>query len=159
MTGAIIIIVGMALGLTDYFIDEQIPQKLFEIVHVHIHSKLTFLFCLNIFLIIVGCLMDVFSACVVIVPIILPIAKLYGVDPVHLGIIFLTNLELGFITPPVGISLFISSLKFDKSYISVVHSIIPFFIINVIGLLLVTYIPQLSLFLVKIFSGKELIIL
>lgn len=159
MTGAIILIVGMALGLTDFFIDQRIPQQIFEVIHCHIHSKITFLLLLNVFLVVVGCLMDIFSACVVIVPIILPISKLYGIDPVHLGIIFLTNLELGFITPPVGISLFISSLKFNKSYIKVVKSIVPFFIINVIGLLLVTYLPKLSLILLELTSRKGLIVL
>ncbi len=157
MTGAIIVILGMALALTDIFIDQEIPMKIFEEIKQHIGSKLAFLLLLNGFLLIVGCLMDIFSACVVIVPIIVPIAKLYGIDPVHLGIIFLANLELGFITPPVGMSLFISSLKFKESYPVVVRSILPFFIICIIGLLLITYIPDISLFLLQFFSRKGLI--
>ncbi len=157
MTGAIIVIVGMALALTDFFIDQEIPMKIFEAIKAHIGGKITFLLLLNGFLLIVGCLMDIFSACVVIVPIIVPIAKLYGIDPIHLGIIFLANLELGFITPPVGISLFISSLKFKESYPVVVRSILPFFIICIIGLLLITYVPDISLFLLQFVSRKGLI--
>jgi tripartite ATP-independent transporter DctM subunit len=158
MTGAIIIILGMALGLTDFFIDQEVPMKIFDVISKHIDSRVTFLILLNVFLLIVGASMDIFSACVVIVPIIVPIAKLYGIDPVHLGIIFLANLELGFITPPVGMSLFISSLKFRKDYPTVVKSVFPFFIIAVIGLILITYIPDLSLFLLQFLSEqKELI--
>ncbi len=157
MTGAIVIILGMALGLTDFFIDKEVPMKIFEVINRHVESKLTFLLLLNFFLLVVGASMDIFSACVVIVPIIVPIAKQYGIDPVHLGIIFLANLELGFITPPVGMSLFISSLKFDKSYPDIVKSIVPFFIIAVIGLLLITYIPDISLFLLRFIAGGKTI--
>ena len=157
MTGAILIILGMALGLTDFFIDQEVPMKIFDVINQHIDNKFTFLLLLNVFLLFVGASMDIFSACVVIVPIIVPIAKLYGIDPVHLGIIFLANLELGFITPPVGMSLFISSLKFDKSYPIIVKSILPFFIIAVIGLLLITYIPEISLFLLRFTAGSEII--
>jgi tripartite ATP-independent transporter DctM subunit len=157
MTGAILIILGMALGLTDFFIDREIPMKIFEVINKYIESKLAFLLLLNVFLLIVGASMDIFSACVVIVPIIVPVAKLYGIDPVHLGIIFLANLELGFITPPVGMSLFISSLKFQKSYPTIVKSILPFFIIAVIGLLLITYIPDISLFLLRFVTVNKAI--
>ncbi len=157
MTGAILIILGMALGMTDYLIDQEIPMKIFESISVHVTSKYTFLLLLNFFLLVVGASMDIFSACVVIVPIILPIAKLYGIDPVHLGIIFLANLELGFITPPVGMSLFIASLKFKKGYPAIVKAVVPFFIICVIGILLITYIPQLSLYLLRFFSTSQII--
>ncbi len=101
--------------------------------------------------------MDIYSACVVIVPIIVPIAKNYGVDPVHLGIIFLANLELGFITPPVGMSLFVSSLKFNKSYAQVVKSILPFLLIGFISLALITYLPSISLFLLNLMGKQEII--
>jgi C4-dicarboxylate transporter DctM subunit len=157
MTGAILIILGMALGLTDFFIDREVPMKIFDVINQQISNKFTFLLLLNVFLLIVGASMDIFSACVVIVPIIVPIAKLYGVDPIHLGIIFLANLELGFITPPVGMSLFISSLKFERSYPTIVKSILPFFIIALIGLLMITYIPEISLFLLRFVSGGEMI--
>lgn len=159
MTGAIIIILGMALGLTDYFVFESVPDKIFAFINLHIESKLMFLLLLNVFLLIVGASMDIFSACVVIVPIIVPIAKKYGVDPVHLGIIFLANMELGFITPPVGMSLFISSLKFKKSYPVTIKSILPFFVISIIGLLLITYIPEISLYLLQFFARKAPIVI
>jgi len=157
MSGAIVIILGMALALTDVFIDKEVPMKVFDFINAHIESKIAFLLLLNVFLLIVGATMDIISACVVIVPIIVPVAKLYGIDPVHLGIIFLANLELGFITPPVGMSLFISSLKFNKPLPAVVVATLPFFIIALIGLLLITYVPDLSLFLVRLFSKSQII--
>ncbi|MFO7560331.1 MAG: TRAP transporter large permease subunit [Desulfobacterales bacterium] len=157
MTGAIVIILGMALALTDVFIDKEVPMKVFDFINKHIESKIAFLLLLNVFLLIIGAAMDIISACVVIVPIIVPVAQLYGIDPVHLGIIFLANLELGFITPPVGMSLFISSLKFNKPLPTIVVATLPFFIIALVGLLLITYIPDLSLFLVRLFSKSQMI--
>jgi len=157
MSGAIVIILGMALGLTDVFIDKEVPMKVFDFINAHIESKIAFLLLLNVFLLIVGAAMDIISACVVIVPIIVPVAKLYGIDPVHLGIIFLANLELGFITPPVGMSLFISSLKFNKPLPTIVVATLPFFIIALVGLILITYVPDLSLFLVRLFSKSQMI--
>lgn len=157
MTGAIVIILGMALALTDVFIDKEVPMKVFDFINKHIESKIAFLLLLNVFLLIIGASMDIISACVVIVPIIVPVAQLYGIDPVHLGIIFLANLELGFITPPVGMSLFISSLKFNKPLPTIVVATLPFFIIALVGLLLITYIPDLSLFLVRLFSKSQMI--
>jgi len=157
MTGAIVIILGMALGLTDVLIDREVPMKMFDFINKHIESKIVFLLLLNIFLMIVGAAMDIISACVVIVPIIVPVAKLYGIDPIHLGIIFLANLELGFITPPIGMSLFISSLKFNKPLPVIFLATLPYFIIGLIGLLLITYIPDLSLFLVRLISKSQTI--
>jgi len=157
MTGAIIMILGMALGLTDVFIDREVPMKMFDFINKHIESKIVFLLLLNGFLMIVGAAMDIISACVVIVPIIVPVAKLYGIDPIHLGIIFLANLELGFITPPIGMSLFISSLKFNKSLPVIFMATLPYFIIGLLSLLLITYIPDLSLFLVKLISQSKTI--
>jgi len=149
MNGSILIIVGMALGLTDVFVTLSVPDKIFDIICNHVSNKYVFLFLLNIFLLFVGTAMDIFSACAIVVPIIVPIALKYGIDPVHLGIIFLANMELGFVTPPIGMSLFISSIKFGKSFPVILKSVIPFFIILVIGLLLITYIPDLSLFLLE----------
>lgn len=149
MVGGILIIMGMALGLTNYLIDEEIPMKMFEIVETYISSKLVFLLLLNIFLIVVGCMMDIFSAIMVVVPIILPVAQKFNIDPIHLGIIFLTNLEIGYLTPPVGLNLFLSSFRFNKSIISVYRASIPFIIVLLIALLLITYIPELSLFLIN----------
>ncbi|MEW6076349.1 MAG: TRAP transporter large permease subunit [Thermodesulfobacteriota bacterium] len=157
MNGAILMIVGMALGLTDVFVTLSVPEKLFEFLGQYITSKYTFLLLLNGFLLMVGALMDIFSACAIVVPIVVPIALKYGVDPVHLGIIFLANLELGFLTPPVGMSLFISSLKFNKSLPTIVRSILPFIALLLIGVLLITYIPALSLYLLE-FTDKPAII-
>ncbi len=147
--GGILIILGMALGFTNFLIDQRIPMKLFELVSTFIKSKLTFLMLLNLFLIIVGCMMDIFSATIVVVPIIVPIAVSYGVDPIHLGIIFLTNLEIGYLTPPVGINLFISSFYFKKPIIELYRAVLPFILILGIALLIITYVPELSTFLLR----------
>jgi tripartite ATP-independent transporter DctM subunit len=152
LVGAIFIIIGSALTLTTYMIDAEIPIKLFQIIQAHITSKWVFLIALNIFLLIVGCLMDIYSAIVVVVPIIVPIALNYGINPVHLGIIFLTNLEIGYSTPPVGLNLFISCLRFDKSIMTLYRACVPFIIIMIIALLVITYVPWLSLTLIEHFS-------
>jgi len=152
LVGAIFIIIGSALTLTTYMIDAEIPMKLFQIIQAHITSKWVFLIALNLFLLIVGCLMDIYSALVVIVPIIVPIALNYGINPVHLGIIFLTNLEIGYSTPPVGLNLFISCLRFDKSIMTLYRACVPFIIIMIIALLVITYVPWLSLVLIEHFG-------
>ncbi|MBI4040477.1 MAG: TRAP transporter large permease [Deltaproteobacteria bacterium] len=148
LVGSIIIILGAALGLTNYLIDEQIPMKILEMMKVYITSKIMFLVVLNIFLLVVGCMMDIFSAIIVVVPLIVPVAQAYGIHPLHLGIIFLTNLEIGYLTPPVGINLFISSMRFGKSILSLYRSTLPFLVILLIGLLMITYIPWFSMSLV-----------
>jgi C4-dicarboxylate transporter, DctM subunit len=152
LVGGIIIILAVALGFTSYLIDEQVPMQIFHFIRQYIDSQLMFLVCLNIFLLIVGCLMDIFSAIIVVVPIILPIAKAFGVDPVHLGIIFLTNLEIGYLTPPVGLNLFISSYRFKKSIMKVYSVTLPFLLILLLGLVIITYFPALSLFLVDLWK-------
>jgi tripartite ATP-independent transporter DctM subunit len=154
LVGAILAILGTAFGLTNYFIDQQVPQKLFEIVREHISSKVTFLLILNGFLIIVGMMMDIFSAIIVIVPLILPIAREFGVNPLHLGIIFLTNLEIGYLTPPVGLNLFLSSLRFEKSILHISRSVLIFILLELIALLLITYIPEFSLWLVGLLGTQ-----
>jgi tripartite ATP-independent transporter DctM subunit len=150
LVGAILMIIGTAMGLTNYLVDEEVPMKLFEITKTFISSPVMFLVILNLFLIVVGMMMDIFSAIIVVVPLVIPIALAYGVDPVHLGIIFLTNLEIGYLTPPVGLNLFISSLRFGKPVFSVVRSIIPFAIILLVALVIITYVPDLSLWLVRL---------
>lgn len=154
LVGAIISILSVALGLTNYFIDQQIPQALFEIVGSQITSQLTFLLILNCFLIIVGMMMDIFSAIFIVVPLILPIASAFNVDPVHLGIIFLTNLEIGYLTPPVGLNLFMSSLRFNKPILRIAKSILIFIGLEIIALLLITYFPPLSLWLTELTGVK-----
>jgi len=154
LVGGILIILGSALGLTNYLIDAEVPQAIFEAIKGSISSKWAFLIALNIFLLVVGSLMDIFSAIIVVVPLILPIAQEFGVNPVHLGIIFLTNLEIGFSTPPVGLNLFISSFRFKKSVLTLYRSALPFIGIMLVALIIITYWEGLSLFLVNLIYGK-----
>lgn len=151
LIGGILIILGMAMGLTNYLIDEQIPMKILAVMRNFIDSKLMFLMLLNVFLLVVGCMMDIFSAIIVVVPLIVPIAQSFGVDMVHLGIIFLTNLEIGYSTPPVGINLFIAGSRFNKPIIGLYKAVLPFLGLRLIGLLIITYIPWLSHVLVDFF--------
>jgi len=154
LVGAILAILGMALGLTNYLIDEQIPQALFAFVKSHVDSRLTFLLILNGFLLIVGMMMDIFSAIIVVVPLILPIATEFQINPLHLGIIFLTNLEIGYLTPPVGLNLFLSSLRFKKPVLEITKSVLAFMALMGAALLVITYVPELSLWLVSLFGGS-----
>jgi len=149
LVGAIMIILGVSLASTNYLIDTEIPVRIFEAVRAQIDSRFVFLILLNIFLLSLGMVLDIFSAIVIMVPIILPIAIGYGIHPVHLGIIFLANMQIGYITPPVGMNLFISSHRFDRSVIDVYRATIPFFIILLVSVLLITYFPMISLFLVS----------
>lgn len=152
LVGGILIIFGSALVLTNFMIDAQIPMILLEAMQKLVTSKWVFLIALNIFLLIVGCIMDIYSALLVVVPLILPIALSYGIDPVHLGIIFLTNLEIGYTTPPVGMNLFISCFRFNKPIMTLYRASVPFLLILLVGLMLITYIPWLSLFLIDFFG-------
>lgn len=145
LVGSILVILGVALGLTNLLIDAQIPMRLLAILEANIDSQLQFLILLNIMLLIVGAMMDIFSAIVVVVPLILPIAARYGIDPVHLGIIFLANLEIGYTTPPVGINLFIASQRFKQPILMLFRAAIPFLVLMLIWLMIVTYLPILSL--------------
>ena len=149
LVGAILMIIGTAMGLTNYLVDEEVPMQLFEYTKTFINSPVLFLVVLNLFLIVVGMMMDIFSAIIVVVPLVVPIASAYGINPVHLGIIFLANLEIGYLTPPVGLNLFISSLRFHTPVFTVVRSVIPFTLILLLALLVITYVPELSLFLVE----------
>ncbi len=144
LVGAILLILGAALGFTGYLIDAQVPTILIDWVTSTVKSQWAFLLALNFFLLIVGCLMDIFSAIVVVVPMMVPIGKAFGVDPVHLGIIFLANLELGYLTPPVGMNLYLSSYRFNKPMPEVVRSIIPILLIFLGVVLLITYVPFFS---------------
>ncbi|MBE9567084.1 MAG: TRAP transporter large permease subunit [Proteobacteria bacterium] len=143
--GSLIIILLVALGLTNLLIDAQIPMQLLAFIEQFVDSKIQFLILLNLFLLAVGAVMDIFSAILVVVPLILPLADRYNIHPVHLGIIFLANLEIGYSTPPVGINLFIASQRFKKPVLTLFHSTLPFLLIMLIWLLAVTYIPVLSL--------------
>ena len=143
--GSLLAILLVALGLTNLMIDAQLPMILLDTIEQHISSPLQFLLLLNLFLLVVGAMMDIFSAIIVVVPLILPLATRYGIDPVHLGIIFLANLEIGYSTPPVGINLFIASQRFGKPILTLFKSTLPYLLIMFIWLLAVTYIPELSL--------------
>jgi TRAP transporter, DctM subunit len=152
LVGSIVVIFAVAMGFTSYLIDEQVPMRIFEWIRTYIHSKWAFLLALNIFLLIVGSLMDIFSAIIVVVPLIIPIAKEFNVNPVHLGIIFLTNLEIGYLHPPVGLNLFLSSIRFKRSIINLYWVTFPFLLLLVLALLVITYWPDLSLYLVHRFG-------
>ncbi|MBW2059173.1 MAG: TRAP transporter large permease subunit [Deltaproteobacteria bacterium] len=146
LVGGILIILGAALAYTSYLIDAQVPMKLLAFIEVRIASRWAFLILLNIFLLIVGCMIDVFSALVVVVPLILPLAHAYGIEPIHLGIIFLTNLGIGYSTPPVGMNLFIASYRFNRPILTLYLASLPFLGILLVGLIIVTYLPGISLF-------------
>lgn len=149
LAGAIIIILGMALGFTGYLVDAQIPNQILGFLTRLTENKYLFLAGLNIFLIGVGCIMDIFSAIVIVVPIIVPVAQSYGIDLYHLAVIFLVNLEIGYSTPPVGMNLFISSLKFEEPVTRLYRASIPYLILLLICLIIVTYLPALSLLLIQ----------
>ncbi|RMD93954.1 MAG: TRAP transporter large permease subunit [Calditrichaeota bacterium] len=146
LVGALLIVLGMALGLVSYLVDAQIPLKATAWVKQVIHSRLLFLLALNGMLLLVGALMDIFSAIVVVVPLIVPMGIAFGVDTIHLGIIFLANLELGYLTPPVGMNLFLSSLRFNQPLIKIWQTVVPFLIIFAIWVLLITYVPLIFYF-------------
>jgi len=151
LVGGVLLILGVALGFTNYLVDAQIPARMLDLVTGTIESPLVFLLLLNALLIIVGCLMDIYSAIVVVVPLIVPLGEAFGIDPVHLGIIFLANLELGYLTPPVGMNLFLSSYRFDKPLPEVYRSILPILLVLLVGVLMITYFPPLTTFLPKLF--------
>ena len=141
LVGGVLIILGFAMGFTGYLVDAQIPMKILQFAKTSIDSPIMFLLALNILLLIAGCIMDIFSAIIVIVPLIAPLAMHFGIDPIHLGIIFIANLELGYITPPVGMNLFLSSYRFKKDMPTIYAATMPYFFIRLIGVLIITYIP------------------
>lgn len=148
LVGGILIILGMSLALTNYMVDAQVPSKLFSFIEQRVSSPLTFLLLLNVFLLILGTMLDIFSALVIVVPLILPVAISYGIDPVHLGIIFLANMQIGYFTPPVGMNLFIASYRFEKPILQLYRATFPFFVVLLVAVLIITYWPALSLYLV-----------
>ncbi len=151
LVGALLIILGVSLASTNYMIDAEVPTRMFEYIKAHVDSPLTFLILLNIFLLVLGAMLDIFSALILIIPLLLPIALGYGIDPVHLGIIFLANMQLGYFTPPVGLNLFIASYRFKKPVMQLYKATLPFFFILLLAVLIITYVPALSLYL----PGRE----
>jgi tripartite ATP-independent transporter DctM subunit len=152
IVGGVFVILGVAVGLTDYMVGAQIPARLLELTQAYVHSPFVFLLGLNLFLLVVGCLMDIFSATVVVVPLIVPLGEAFGIHPVHLGIIFIANLELGYLTPPVGLNLFLASYRFKKPLLEVARASLPMLAILGIGVLLITYVPWLTTGLLQLFG-------
>jgi C4-dicarboxylate transporter DctM subunit len=149
LVGGILIILGAALGFTNYLIDAEVPMKLFNLIKAYTDSPFIFLILLNLFLLVVGSLLDIFSALIVVVPLLTPVASAYGINPIHLGIIFLANLQIGALTPPVGTSLFISSLRFEKPMSKIITASLPFIVVLLSVLAIITYVPWFSLALIK----------
>jgi C4-dicarboxylate transporter DctM subunit len=145
LMGAVLTLLSIAMGLTSYLVDAMIPDMILSWVQVHIHSQVVFLLALNVILLVLGSVLEIYSAIIVLAPIIAPIGAAYNVDPIHLGVIFLANLEMGFLLPPVGLNLFLSSSRFGKPLTSLYRHIIPFLIITGIGVLLITYVDAMSL--------------
>ena len=147
LVGAILVVLGVSMASTNIMIDTQVPQRLFEAVEPWISNKYMFLLMINVLLLIVGMILDIFAALVIMAPLIIPIALAFGVDPVHLGIIFLANLTIGYCTPPVGINLFLASHRFDRDILVIYRSTLPFLGWLLIALLVITWWPGLSLWL------------
>ena len=148
LVGGILIILGVSLASTNYMIDANIPQQLLALVAELVTNQATFLLLLLLFLLVLGAILDIFSAIVLVVPLILPIAAQYGVDPIHLGIVFLAAMQLGYLTPPVGLNLFIASYRFDKPIMQVYSATLPFLLILAVSVVIIAYWPRMSLWLV-----------
>ncbi|MDH5765469.1 MAG: TRAP transporter large permease subunit [Gammaproteobacteria bacterium] len=149
LVGGVLVILGVSLASTNYLIDTEVPNRLFEFIRSHIDSKLTFLMLLNVFLLLLGMILDVFSALVIVVPLLLPVAIGYDIHPIHLGIIFLANMQIGYFTPPVGMNLFIASYRFHKPVTELYQATIPFMFILIVAVLIITYWPDLTMYLVN----------
>jgi tripartite ATP-independent transporter DctM subunit len=145
MVGGILLVLGVALAFTNYLVDAEVPQALFEFMQTHVQSALGFLLLLNVLLLVLGAMLDIFSALVIVVPLILPVAAGYGIHPVHLGIVFLANMQIGYFTPPVGMNLFIASYRFKKPLLELYSACLPFMLVLLVALLLITYVPWFSL--------------
>lgn len=145
MVGGILLVLGVALAFTNFLVDAEVPQALFELMQTHVQSALGFLLLLNVLLLVLGAMLDIFSALVIVVPLILPVAAGYGIHPVHLGIVFLANMQIGYFTPPVGMNLFIASYRFKKPLLELYSACWPFMLVLLVALLLITYIPWISL--------------
>lgn len=153
LVGAILIVLGTALALTDYMIDAEVPAQLFDFLKLHVASAWGFLALLNVFLLVVN-MVEIFSAIVIVVPIIVPVAMRYQIDPIHLGALFLLNLEIGYMTPPMGLNLFLSSRRFDRRLPDLYGATLPFWLILICALALVTYVPSVSLWLPQVLGVR-----
>ncbi len=144
MVGSILLILGVALAFTTFLVDAEVPQQLFAFMQEHVSNPYTFLILLNILLLLLGAILDVFSALVIMVPLLLPVAVGYGIHPIHLGVIFLANLQIGYFTPPIGMNLFIASYRFERPVLDLYAACLPFMCVLLIALLVITYFPWLS---------------
>jgi C4-dicarboxylate transporter DctM subunit len=153
LVGAVLILLSCALGLTSYLVDAQIPDQLLDFVKNQIHSPLVFLLVLNLVLLVLGSVLEIFSAIVVLTPLVIPLGTAFGIHPVHLGVIILANLELGFLFPPVGLNLFLSSSRFGTPMVALYRDVLPFLLILALGVLLITYMPALSLGFLRLLSS------
>jgi tripartite ATP-independent transporter DctM subunit len=149
--GGVLSIIALSMALSYYIVDSQVPQNLAVWISATVESKFMFLLLLNLCLLVVGCLMDIFSAILIVLPLVSPLGAAYGIDPVHLGIIFITNLEVGFLTPPVGLNLFLASYRFKKPFVEICRHVLPFLLIQLVVVALVTYVPSLSTFFANLF--------
>lgn len=145
MVGGILLILGVSLSSTNFLIDAEVPRRLFELIQAHVSNKIVFLILLNVLLLLLGAILDIFSAIIIMVPLILPVALNYGINPIHLGIIFLANMQIGYFTPPIGMNLFIASYRFNKPVAELYRAAIPFMIVLFGAVLVITYWPTLSL--------------
>ena len=152
LIGGVLLILGVSLGFTNYLVDAEVPARAVAWTTATIHSPILFLLLLNVFLLVVGCLMEIYPAIVVEVPLLVPLGAAFGIDPVRLGIIFLANMELGYLTPPVGLNLLMSSYRFKKSVPEVLRSVLPVVMVLAVGVLLITYIPALTTALPRLFG-------
>ncbi len=149
MVGGILLILASALAFTNYLVDAEIPQHLLEWVQARVDSKLAFLVVVNVVLLLLGAILDIFAALVIVVPLLLPLAIAYDVHPIHFGIIFLANMQIGYFTPPIGMNLFIASYRFNRSVTDLYHACLPFMLVLLVALVIITYVPALSLFMVE----------
>jgi len=149
MVGGLIVILGAALAFNSFLVDQEVPMKILRFIQTHVESRFVFLGMLNLFLLLVGCLLDVYSALLVITPILIPVARAYQNDLLHLGVVFLTNLQIGLLHPPLGMNLFIASLRFDKSVLRLSWAALPFLGILLVALAIITFVPELTLLLVR----------
>ena len=150
LTGTVLILLSAAMGLTSYIVDAQVPDALVGWVRAHIEARVLFLFVLNVLLLVVGSLVEMFAAIVALAPLVVPLGTAFGVDPLHLGVIFLANLEAGFLMPPFGLNLFLSASRFGKPLTEVTRHALPFLLITSVAVLLITYVPALSLALPRL---------
>jgi len=152
LMGAVLILLSVAMGLTGYLVEAQIPDQVLAWVQAHIHSQTVFLLALNGLLLVLGSVLEIYSAIIILAPLIAPIGVAFGVDPIHLGVIFLANLELGFLFPPVGLNLFLSSSRFGQPLPRLYRQVVPFLAILGAGVLLITYLPSMSLGILRLFG-------